>query len=222
MISLIAPLLFLQKGVASNTIQFLQYFLILFGVLAALAITHIQNSIRSGILKILFIFIVIIFSIPTQLGLLYDFYHKPPLAKITSGEIQALDFLKANSNINSIILTPPYSKYLNLKMATPDIWTWSDTSYVSAFTQRRTYLTDTEQVDIMGYNYQERLEFQKLIFESDETEKTDKFFLVQIEQKLKLNKIDYIYFPKRLRPKINLSIFGSKIFDNSQIEIWRI
>lgn len=211
-VSLILPLLFLQKGVASNTIQFLQYFILLFGLLAAFTITQFQNRIKSNLLKKIFIILIVFLSIPTQVGLLYDFYHKPPLAKITPEEFQALNFLKENSDKNSIILTAPYNKYLDLKIATPDIWAWSDSSYVSAFSSRRTYLTDLEQVDIMGYEYKKRLGIQNQVFSTYNSN-----FLKNI---LITNKIAYLYFPKPLTPKADLNLIMRKVFSNQEVEIW--
>lgn len=215
LISLILPLLFLQKGVASNSIQFLQYFILLFGVSASLTITRLQNKIKNTFLKSLFITTIIILSIPTQLGLLYDFYHKPPLAKITYQELVALDFLKKNSQKNSIVLTPAFNRFLNIKMPTPFIWAWSDTAYVSAFSQRRTYLADIEQADIMGYNFQDRLKFQRLIFESKQID--------NMTAQLKDRHIDYLYFPKMVGPKADISKSKlAKIFENQEIEIWKV
>ena len=215
-ISLILPLLFLQKGVAGNTSQFLQYFLLLFGILAALTVSLIQNKIKLKILKILFIVIIVALSVPTQIGLLYDFYHKPPLAKITSDEIEALNFLKLKTDNNTVILTPPHDKYLNLNIATPPIWAWFDTAYVSAFSARRTYIADTEQVDIMGYDLNKRLEMERKIFIDIENPHN-------LDKTLKEIGINYIYFPKILRPKLDLNKTDFlKLFDNNSIEIWKV
>jgi hypothetical protein len=213
LISLILPLLFLQKGVASNTIQFLQYFLLTFAIFSSLTLTKSFQWFRNIYIKIFLITLVIIFSIPTQIGLLYDFYHKPPLAKITSNEADALFFLKTYSQPDNVILTPPYDKDFNLKIATPPIWAWFDTSYVSAFSSRRTYLSDIEQVDIMGYEYKKRLTIQKSIFESKNPK--------QVIEMLKQTRIDYIYFPKLLKPQIDLSKIIKKVYENTEIEIWK-
>ncbi len=214
LVSLIMPLLFLQKGVASNTIQFLQYFLLIFGLFASLTVTDLQKRIRNSTLKTFFIFAVIIFSIPTQIGLLYDFYHKPPIAKITSLEIDALNFLKNNTSNNSIVLVPPFDKNLNLKISTPPIWAWFDTSYVSAFSSKKIFVSDTEQIDIMGYDFKNRLNIAKFIFESEKKDSVLKL--------LRNIQIDYVYFPKLLKPKIDISSVFSKVFDNGQTEIWKI
>ncbi len=215
-LSIILPLLFLQKGVASNTSQFLQYFILLFGILAGITVSKIVKGKGYGLILG---FIIICLMIPTQLGLIYEFYgsfQKPrsAFAKISSNEIVALDFIKKNTNTESVILTPPYNQYLDLKRTTPDIWDWFDTSYVSAFTSRRTYMDDYEQVDIMGYNWKPRLETKNLIFESVDP--------VKVSNSLITNNIDVLYFPRAVKPKINLENVGLKIiFENDEIEVWQ-
>ena len=208
LLSFILPLLFLQKGVASNTSQFLQYFLLLFGILAGIGTSKITTKFKFLIL------LIIILMIPTQAGLLKGFYNRPAFAKISASELEALNFVKNNTPKESVILTPPYNQYLNLGGVTPNIWDWSDTSYVAAFSGRRTYMDDSEQADIMGYDYNERLEIKKIIFES-----TD---IVKVKEVLSLTGIDIVYYPKAMAPKIDLSTVGlTKIFDNQLIEVWK-
>lgn len=215
-ISFIIPMLFLQKGVAGNTIQFLNYSLLLFGILAATTTVSLLNKVKLPIFRYTLIFLIILLSIPTQIGLLREFYSRAPVAKIEKAEIEALAFLKNNSSKDSIILTPPFNKFLNLDMPTLPIWAWFDTSYISAFAARRAYLSDSEQVDIMGYDLNERRNIQKEIFTNIENP-------VDFEDAVRKLKVNYLYYPKLLKPKVNLyeTVF-SKIFDNGAVEIWRI
>lgn len=208
-ISLIFPLLFLQKGVASNTSQFLQYFVLFFGILAGIQVSQISVKIRYYLA-----FIVVLLMIPTQVGLLHEFYSRPAFAKISAGEMEALNFIKSNTSESSVIVTPPYNQYLNLGGTTPNIWDWFDTSYVSAFSGRRTYFDDYEQVDIMGYDWRERLETKKVIFSNDNPE-TAKFYFTKTNA-------DILYYPKPLRPKANPEDMGfTLLFENQDVEIWK-
>ena len=208
LLSFILPLLFLQKGVASNTGQFLQYFLLLFGILAGIGTSKITTKFK------FLIPLIIILMIPTQAGLLKEFYNRPAFAKISSSELQALNFVKNNTPKESVVLTPPYNQYLNLGGVTPNIWDWSDTSYVAAFSGKRTYMDDSEQADIMGYDYNERLEIKKTIFESMD--------MVKVKEALSQTGTDIVYYPKAMTPKIDLSTVGlTKIFDNQLIEVWK-
>ena len=213
-VSLILPLLFLQKGVATNTAQFLQYFVLLMGIAAGISVAKLTN-----IFKFL-IPIILILMVPTQIGLIIEFYGtpahvRPAYAKIDSNELAALAFIKNNTNPNDIILTPPYDPNLNLKDSIPNIWDWFDTSYIAAFSGRRTYMDDYEQNDIMGYDYRKRLATKQKIFEG-----SDPNLFVQY---LKSTKANLVYFPEILKPKINLATIGlTKIYSNSNAEVWKV
>lgn len=212
-ISLISPLLFLQKGVASNTSQFLQCFILLFGILAGIGVAKVTKKFK------FLIPLIIILMVPTQVGLLREFYigdgysSRPAFAKISNFELQALNFVKNNTPKESVILTPPYNQYLNLGGVTPNIWDWSDTSYVAAFSGRRTYMDDSEQADIMGYDYKPRLETKKIIFESTDVTK--------VKEAIILSGANVVYYPKAMAPKVDLTKVGlSEISNNQEISIW--
>ena len=208
-ISLVLPLLFLQKGVASNTSQFLQFFVLLFGILAGVQVAQIPTRFR-------YVFgpLIIILMIPTQIGLLKEFYSRPAYAKISSGEIEALQFIKDNTGKEDVILTPPYNKYLSLEGETPNIWDWFDTSYVAALSARRTYFDDYEQVDIMAYDWQKRLENKKVIFSNDNPE--------TVKDYLSKTNANILYYPKILRPVVNPKDVGfTPIFENREVEVWK-
>ncbi len=209
-ISLVFPLLFLQKGVASNTSQFLQYFVLLLGILAGIQVSQIPTKIRRFIAPV-----IILLMIPTQLGLIKEFYSRPAFAKISAAEIEALTYIKENSAEDSIILTPPYNQYLNLGDATPNIWDWFDTSYVAALASRRTYFDDYEQVDIMGYEWRGRESVKKVIFGSEDSN--------IVSQNIKSSGADILYYPKVLEPKVNLEAIGlNLIFENSEVKAWKL
>lgn len=215
LVSIILPLLFLQKGVASNSIQFFQYALLLLGLWAGFSITYLLSLIKYKIVRFIIIILIILFAIPTQVGLLNSFYNRQPFTKITSQELEALKFLNQNFDQNSIVLTPPYNKYLETKETVPPIWDWSDTGYVSAFSNKRTYLSDTEQVDIMGYDFKSRLTFQQKIFQETDS--------IDFENDLNKNNINIIYFPKKVSPSVDLSLTNLKrVFDNNYVEIWSL
>ncbi len=210
-LSLLLPLIFLQKGVASNTAQFLQYFILLFGILGGIAVSKIVKN-----KKMIWISpIIILLMIPTQVGLLREFYSRPAFAKVSSEELEALKFIKENTSVDDIIITPPYNQYLNQGVVTPHIWDWFDTSYVSAFSSRRTYFDDYEQVDIMGYDYRPRLKIKEIIF----TEKD----LIKVRGAIVSTNSNLIYFPKDVRPVVELNKIGiTKFYENSIVEVWKI
>lgn len=219
-ISIVLPLLFLQKGVASNTAQFLQYFILLFGILAGISTARFIKLIRFPVVQLIAIVIIVGLMIPTQTGLLKDFYGtpnnpRPPFAKVSANEMEALGFLKQNTPPKSVILTAPEGKQVKDGSPTPNIWSWAGTGYVSALSGRREFFADREQVDIMGYNFTERAELEKHVFENDDQ--------AEISRLIKTSGAEYIYFPRALSPKIDLGAIGlKKMFDNSEVEIWKI
>ena len=215
LISLIFPILFIQRGETAGTSQFFQYYILIFGIFAAEAIVLLSQRIKSLILKIIFAVLIILLAIPTQLGLLANFYHRSAFAKIDSEEKQALLFLTHNTPQNSIIVTPLFNKYLNLNLATPPIWGWSDSVYVGAFSKRAIYLADQAQVENTGYDYQGRKELEDKLFTTDDPE----LFNTLINK----THADYLYFPILQKPKVDLSqTLLSKVFSNSVVEIWKI
>ena len=207
-LSLLLPLLFLQKGVASNTSQFLQYFVLLFGILAGITTSKIAAKFK------FLIPIIFLIMIPTQIGLLYEFYSRPAFAKVSSYELKTLSYIRENTSKDAVLVTPPYNQYLNLGGVTPNIWDWFDTAYVSALSSRRTYFDDYEQVDIMGYDGKARLETKRIIFENESVDKVKNAFL--------LSNANILYFPKVLKPKVNPEKIGlTKFFENQEIEVWK-
>lgn len=214
LLSLILPLLFLQKGVASNTIQFIQYFLLISGIFSAITISKILNKIPSVFGKILISSALLLIMIPTQASLIYSFYQRPPITKIDKFDHEALTYIKSNASPNSNILSPGYNRYLNLKLSTPPIWGWFDTSYISAMTNTHTYFSDFEQADIMGYPIADRQHFQDQIFKETSP--------IIFTQELKNKKIDYLYFPKIVPPAVDLTKTDlRKVFENSEYEVWK-
>ncbi len=212
--SLTLPLLFLQKGVASNTSQFLQYFVLLAGILAGITTSEIVKRIKIPLIQILVSFLLIAVMIPTQINLLRDFYYRPAFTKVSRAELEALNYIKDNTPISSVVMTPPYNKYPDSSDVTPNIWGWFDTAYVSAFSGRRTYFDDHEQVDIMGYDWKERLSVKESLFrEKDPTVFKEKFNETNSE---------ILYFPKSQTPIVDLTKTGLiRVFDNSETEVWK-
>ncbi len=219
LLSLILPLLFLQKGVASNTSQFLQYFVLLFGIVGGITIARIMKLIKTPVFQLIISILLITAMVPTQIGLFREFYgspqhFKPAFAKISKLELEALNYVKKNSPQDAVILTPPYNQYLNLGGDTPNIWDWFDTAYVSAFSARRTYFDDYEQVDIMGYEWRQRLAIKEEIFKEKNSN--------TVRERIDETKAQILYFPKILHPEADLTKAGLiKFYENSEVEVWK-
>lgn len=213
-ISLVLPLLFLQKGVASNTSQFFQYFVLFMGILAGITFSELLSKIHNTPIKATLSVLLIVLMVPTQIGLIYEFYKRPAFARISEGELTALDYVRKNTTKDTVIITPPYNQYLDLKEVTPNIWDWFDTSYVAAFSERRTYFEDYEQADIMGYSWRERDATKKIIFESSDPK--------TVQEAFKKTNAGFVYYPRELKPVVSPEVYGlSKIFENNAVEVWK-
>lgn len=215
LISFVFPMLFIQKGATADTSQFFQYYLLIFGFFAAEVIFNLSQKIKSKLTKIIFGVLIILLAVPTQIGLLTNFYHRSAFAKIDPTEQQALSILKNNTIPASIILTPLFNKYLVLNESTPPIWGWSDSVYVGAFGERSIYLADEEQIANTGYNYLERKDLAGQLFSINDP----KLF----ENLIKKTNADYLYFPNLQKPNVNLNKTSLKlIFSNTSVQIWKI
>lgn len=215
LISIVFPMLFIQKGATADTSQFFQYYLLIFGFFAAEAILTLSQKIKSKLVKIIFGILIISLAVPTQIGLLTNFYHRSAFAKINSNEQQALSFLKNNTPPNSIILAPLFNKYLALNESTPPIWGWSDSVYIGAFGERGVYLADLEQIANTGYKYLERRNIAERLFSINDP----KLF----ESLIKKTNANYLYFSSLQKPSVNLNKTPLKlIFSNDSVQIWKI
>ncbi len=214
------PMFFIQKGISYNNIQFIQYFFLIVGFYAAVTVTFLLNKIKWKILKVALAFCVVLFSIPTTIGNLNEFYGPgtSPLSKISNNELDALSWLRNNTDPFAIVLVSPYNKYLQDKyrIQPKPIFAWYSTSYVAAIGSRRTFLSAEEQVDITDYPLKSRLEPMKEFFSSPNPKMQKEF--------LHANNISYIYLPKdEINTPLNLMEIGlQKAYENQEVEILKV
>lgn len=215
--SFFIPVFFLQKGVAWNSIQFNQYFLLLFGFLAASSLAQILKLFKAKYLKLLVSFIIIILAVPTQLGLLLQFYSNKPLSKISYQEISALNYLKDHGTGEDIILVAPFNKYERDKYKNPPIpiYAWYDTGYVSAFSRKQTLISDEEQLTIMGYDISKLIKERQDVFEVSDPEIINNFF--------KKYKINYVYLAWNQKFAASSSAINADLlYENKDAKILKV
>lgn len=216
-VSFFIPVFFLQKGVVWNTIQFNQYFLLFFGFLAAVSVAELLLYIKNNSLKLIISLFIITLAIPTQLGLLWQFYSNTPLSKVSNEEITALSFLKKEGSPEARILTAPFNKYERGKYNKPPIpiYAWYDTGYVSAFSGKETLISDEEQVNIMGYDVSKLIIERSEAFESADYHKMNDF--------LRNYKINYIYLVWDQKIATNSSYLNADlVFQNKDARIFKV
>ena len=214
------PMLFIQKGISYNNIQFIQYFFLFVGFYAAVTVGVVMHKLKNRTLQIIVGALIVALSLPTALGNLNEFYGPgtSPLAKVSTAELNALSWLRNNTDQNAIVLVSPYDKFLKDKYdyQPKPIFAWYSTSYVAAIGSRRTFLSAEEQVDITDYPLRTRLEPLKEFFMTTDTEKQKAF--------LDENNISYIYLPKDEK-KSELDILGiglQKAYENDEVEILKV
>ncbi len=212
------PLLFLQKGVPANIIQFMQYFLLILGFYAAIASYKILLSLKNKVFQAAFLILLVLLSVPTVIGNFNEFYGggKNATSIISRAEFDALSYLRANSALDSVILTAPFDK--NLKNKFPNlpspVYAWYPTPYVSAVSQRRTYLSAEEMLDQTGYPYKERVENENKFFQQKDIAWSKEF--------LKRENISFIYLHKDEIRKPLIMKELELIYENQQVEIFRV
>ncbi|MCX6724712.1 MAG: hypothetical protein NTV20_01260, partial [Candidatus Shapirobacteria bacterium] len=138
--SLIAPLLFIQKGNPWNSLQFFYYFLFFSGLLTSFYLGEFLNK-KTNWLKIIIILVVAGLTLPTTWGALKHYLPSRAPAKISFSELEGLDFLRKQPR--GIVLTYPHDYQLREKAEAPKpLYIYETTAYVSAFTNKQTFLED--------------------------------------------------------------------------------
>lgn len=210
-------LVFVQKGNPWNTIQFLYYSLFFAAICAGISTSEIIKSIKSKKFKNVLTVLIIILTIPTTLSNLWYIYlpSRPP-AKISSLELEALNFLK--NQPFGVVLTYPFDEKKALKAIQDPprpLYLYDSTGYVSAFSNKDVYLEDEVNLDIMDYPWRERRKNVEIFYNSQDQN--------EIRQFLVDNNISYIYWIKGQRATLGetqLCIF--QLFENKEVNIYKV
>ena len=203
------PMFFLQKGTPWNTIQFFYYSLFFSSILAGTVISRINNRFLTTML--------VLVTIPTTILTLKDVYvpSRAP-AMLTNQELSALKFL--SNQPDGIVLTKPFDTF-NSKIAEANpprpLYLYTSTAYVSAFSNHETFLEDEINLDITGYNWQDR-RAQVLDWYGQKDDLVRREFLVD-------NRIKYIYWIKDGGSPLDLGKLKlSNIYENNLVTIYQV
>ena len=213
---IILPTLFLQKGTAWNTIQFFYYSLFFMGILAGVWMGGIvERHCLSFFGKSIFILFLILLTVPTTIISLKNIYLTPrPPAFLPKEEIEALNFLKKMPE--GVTLTFPFYP-LNKKIfeVSKPLYLYDSTSYVSAFSNKTTFLEDENNMEIMGYNWKDRKSEVENWFIGKNFDSSISF--------LKKYKIKYIYLVNDQKlPFFEDDLGLGLIFSNSKVFIYQV
>ena len=208
-VGIVIPLLFIQKGTAWNTIQFLYYSLFVANYFTA---RYLSTLVK---LRYFYVILFLILTIPTTFSTLKDYFGFPPPSALPPDEIQALNFLK--NQPTGVVLTYPYDPYVkNSFSKTPlPLYAYETTAYVAAFSSKSTFLSDQMNLDITGNDWQQRLDGSQKFFSS-----TDKFFSRGF---LLNNNIRYIYLLNNQNFNTPVSdLYLTLIFTNPSCRLYQV
>lgn len=213
-LAILLPLLFIQQGTPWNTIQFFYYFLLITNIGAAFFLWKTFENLP----KIAGIFVLAIFilaTIPTSISTAY--YHYVPNrspSRLSFGELQALEFLK--SQPQGTVLVRTFDKDLKDKFDLPlPLFVYETTAYVAAFSEKRAYIEDEVNQEILGTDYKDRVVGAKEFFRT-----SDKNFQKEFLEK---NNIKYIYVTKFERFEPNEKDLGiKKSFENDEVKVYEV
>lgn len=208
---LLIPLLFIQKGTNWNSLQFFYYTLVIFDLFTALTISTLVKRLPKH-LSAIFVFIIVFLTIPTAIGTFEQYLPLRPPAKLSTQELEALNFLKQQPS--GEVLTLAFDQSFTNKYVEPvPLFAYASTAYVSAFSEHPTFVDDTINLDILGVDYKGRI-----------NERND-FLKIPDRQRdiLAKNKIRFLYVPEDLHMQFDNGKVGiEEIYKNSQVTIYQV
>jgi len=217
LISLVGTLFFVQKGNPWNTIQFFYYTQFLFSILAGVAISSFidENKNKKLKLRVLSAAILVILTVPTTIiSLKNDYLPARPPARISIAELEALNFLKKQPE--GIVLSYPFDEKMKDFYSIPKpIFAYETTAYISAITEKSSFLADEMNLIISQYPLEKRKDEIARFFLSKDQNWGREF--------IKINNISYIYLVKGQKMEFGEGDIGfKKIFDNLEIKIYKL
>jgi len=211
-IGLIVSLFFVQKGTPWNTIQFSYYSLFFVSIVAGIVFSGVLKISKTKLANYLLIFGMLLFTLPTTISVLAHFLSSRPPAMIQREELAALEFLSKMPK--GVVLVMPFDKEAaeNARDYPPrPLYLYESTSYVSAYSGQPVWLEDEVNLDIMGYNWQDRrFKLEEVVSSNDSQKLMD--FLVK-------ENISYIYLINKSK-YASLFLGRNKIYENELVSIY--
>lgn len=207
------PLIFTQQYNPWNSIQFIYYSLFVLGLFSGKGAISILKKIKSIYLKIILSILIVIFTGLTTVGSIMQHTGFWPSARVGYTELRALEYLRTIPK--GVVLAPFFDGQSASAILPPKpLYAYASTAYISALSGQPEFLSDTINLDITGYNYQERAKDVQRFYNTIDIQWA-KNFLLQ-------NDIKYIYETPLKRLTISpdkLSL--TKIYDSGEINIYQ-
>jgi len=136
-------------------------------------------------LKIIFIILLLLLTLPTTIGDLKNYLGSQAPAKIGFQELDALAFLRKQPQ--GVVLTYPhnYRAREKTKEVPKPLYIYETTAYVSAFANQQTFLEDEMTLEIMQFDWETRRKEVEKFFKTTE--------LLWAKDFLNENQIRYLY-----------------------------
>jgi len=216
LLAFLPPIFFIQKVISWNSIQFLYYFTFLFSFIGAETMVYLLSKLKFKIIKIGFVIIVVMFSVPSTYRTITWFTGSTPTTLLDVKEVEALNFLKNISKPTDILLTYPFGDLQIKDFPNPPVpMTYYNAPYVSFFTERHVYLEDLNSANLLSYDVNTRLGYEKMFFSSESKIETRNF--------LTDNRIRYIYVVDSQRFNVIPEDIGViEIFNNKKARIYKV
>lgn len=143
-----------QKAEWWNVVQFFYYAIFLSTIFLS-KFTY-DVFVKSKPVSYILVVVLLLLSVPTALDLPTDFAATPGASYLPAEEKKALDFLKKQPE--GVVLTPLYNEKWKTFVKTNELFVYTDTAYISAFSGKQTYMADILQLRLTGVPYKTRLE----------------------------------------------------------------
>lgn len=206
------PMLFVQSGTAWNTIQFFYYSLFFLSLSAGIGLGAIWQSKKvSKFVKFGVVTAIFLVGIIPLFQTVKSYTDARPPAKISREELEALEFLKNQEK--GIVLVRPFDKDEALAAVTNPprpLYLYESTSYVSAYSEQKVWMEDELNLDITGYEWEERKQSLLNALEGDQDRL--KGFLLQ-------NNIKYIYWPGKDKDRFESL---PRVFANGVVTVYKV
>lgn len=211
LVGLILPLIIVQKINPWNTIQFMYYSLFFLGLVTAKVISKATSTIKNVVLRVCFLIVVLFLATVTSIGTLKDYVSNFSASRVSFTEMQALEVLK--NEPKGIVLSPLFKKAEWIATPKP-LYSYVSTAYISALSGQPEFMSDTINLDITGFDYQERArEIQRFYGTQD---------IIWAKSFLEKNKIKYIYeTPVQKMTLTPGNLHLTTVFDSGGIYIYK-
>ncbi len=224
LLGVILPTVYVQKGTAWNTIQFFYYTQALMGILAGVVTggvlgssrlsfkkTGLKSTHRNLLLnftKLTLVLVILIHSLASSVATLRHYLPSRPPAMIPKQEIAALKFLRSQNR--GVVLVMSFNRDISSRVQnTPPkpLYLYESTAYVSAYSGMSTYLEDTVNLEITGYNWKDRSKNVEDYFNNPT------YF--------KNTDIKYLYIPNKTLYPLSANL-GRQIYNKDEVVIVKL